>query len=159
MMVMRLNRRIIMSSRNYQRKLYSLLLAVFILLLSSLQLFAVAKDKIFVPLEHVKTNDNDIELYLHKKSLDIDLLKTKQLRLKVQVKELYKQVNERTSSFRINAYDINDGVRKFVSSQNITINRAARRSRLVNIDAGYFSTATKNIEFDLIDTANNLVNT
>lgn len=113
----------------------------------------------YLPLEFISGADEEIELQINRKSLELDLNKTQNIRVRLKVKKLYKQVNERISSFKINLYEIVGSEKKFVSSQNLTIRKGYDKGRVLSIGAGYFAAPTKMVEFEIYDTANNLVNT
>lgn len=112
----------------------------------------------YIPLQLVSGSNPDLELELHKNSFNLDLLKTANMRVRVKVKNLY-TTNESIASFKIVLYDVINGNREFVASQSLALKRGAVGSRIVSMSAGHFDATTKEVEFDLFDTQNNLVNT
>ncbi len=109
-------------------------------------------------LDFVSGSLPDLELQINNKSLNLDLAKTANMRLKVKVDDLF-TTNDSTANFKIVMYDVVSGVRKFATSQSLSIQRGATKNRIMSISAGHFDSTTKNVEFDLFDTENNLVNT
>ena len=111
----------------------------------------------YLPLDLVSGLNPELELLMHEKSFNLDLSKTQNVRVRLKVNDLYKNINS-VSSFKINVYEIISSDRKFVSSQNLTIKRGTAKSRILSLDAGYFASPVKNIEIDIFDTASNLIN-
>jgi hypothetical protein len=103
-------------------------------------------------------SEPSLKLQLNTLSQTIDLAKTPNIRVRLQVNPLYNSI-ESTNSFKINSYDISTGTRQYVSTQALTIPRGARKNRVFNINPGRFTSPTKNLEFDIFDTERNLVNT
>lgn len=112
----------------------------------------------YTPLNFVSGSLPDLELLINNKSLNLDLAKTANMRLKVKVNDLF-VTNDSTANFKIVMYDIVGGVRSFSTSQSLSIQRGATKNRIMSINAGHFDTTTKDVEFDLFDTQNNLINT
>lgn len=112
----------------------------------------------YIPLEFVSGSLPNLDLTIKRTGLDLNLAKTANMRLKVRVKDLF-TTNESTSSFKIVMYDIVNGVRKFSTSQTLSIQRGATKNRIMSINAGHFTDTSKDVEFDLFDTQNNLINT
>ncbi len=112
----------------------------------------------YIPLEFVSGSLPDLDLNINTKSLNLDLAKTANMRLKVKVDDLF-TTNDSTANFKIVMYEIINGAREFSTSQSLSIQRGARKNRILSINAGHFDSTTKNVEFDLYDTQNNLVNT
>jgi hypothetical protein len=98
----------------------------------------------------------DLALELHDKSYNLDLLKTNIIRARVKVDNLYTS-NTPLSSFTLKVYEFKNGERKFLSSQSLNIQRGAINNRVLSINAGTFETNSKSLEFELLDTENNLV--
>lgn len=137
------------------RKLnFIVLLACFIT-----SLFPVsARKHRYLALDLVSGVNPELTLLMHEKSFNLDLSKTQNVRVRLKVNDLYKNVSG-TSSFKVNLYEIISGDRKFVSSQNLTVKRNSAKSRILALDAGYFASPVKNIEIDVFDTSSSLVNT
>ena len=106
----------------------------------------------------VKGVDPDLTVYINKKSLNIDLLRTNNIRIRIKTSNLYNAI-DRISSFKISMYEIINGERQFVSSQTLTVFKGTKKSRVISIAAGYFASPTKQVEFDVYDTEGNLINT
>jgi len=124
-------------------------------------LFCIAINSALAESKYLKTNFisgiyPDLALELHEKSYRLDLLKTNQMRARVKVDNLYTS-NTPLSSFTLKVYELKNGERKFLSSQSLNIQRGAINNRVLSISAGTFETASKNLEFELLDTENNLV--
>ena len=140
------------------KKLNLLLLILSLILNLNCSLFVFALNPRYLPIDLVYGIDTELDLLLHEKSFELDLSRTQNIRVRLKVNDLYKNI-ERVSSFKIAVYEIVGSERKFVSSQNLTLKRGGSSSRVLGLDAGYFASPTKNIEIDLFDTANNLINT
>lgn len=134
----------------------NIILFLAILMLSP-NLEALAASK-YVPVTFVTGIKPDLELELHEKSFNLDLLKTDAIRARVKVNDLYTSVDS-LSSFTIKMYEVVGGQREFISSQSLNIKRGASNNRVLSIQAGFFATSSKVVEFDLLDTENNLINT
>ena len=119
---------------------------------------SASKRNRYLPLDLVSGLNPELSLLMHPKSFNLDLLKTQNIRVRLKVSDLYKNIN-RVSSFKVNIYEIIGSDRKFVSSQNLTVKRGSSKSRILALDAGYFASPTKNVEIDVFDTASNVVNT
>ncbi len=99
----------------------------------------------------------ELDLQIHEKSLNLDLAKTANLRLRVRVEDLY-TTNDSTANFKVIVYDLIGGVKSFSSSQSLSIQRGANRYRILSVNAGHFPTTSKDVLFELYDTQNNLIN-
>lgn len=117
-----------------------------------------AKKNRYVAMEKVSTKNSDLDLFINDKTLTLDLLKTNNIRVRIKAKELYNSI-DRTASFKISTYEVNGSSRTFISSQQLSIFKGFRKSRVVSISAGEFTTSSKILEFDIYDTAGNLINT
>lgn len=128
---------------------------------SSLLLFCFASNLALAAPKYIKTNFisgiyPDLALELHEKSFNLDLLKTDQIRARVKVNNLYIS-NSPLASFTIRVYEFVNGDRKFLSAQSLNIQRGAINNRVMSISAGSFDSSSKNLEFELLDTENNIV--
>ncbi|MCE2929372.1 MAG: hypothetical protein LW817_07065, partial [Candidatus Caenarcaniphilales bacterium] len=112
----------------------------------------------YIPTTFVSGSDSGLQLYINRKSLNLDLTRTKNIRVRVKARELHNSYDGVTS-FRINVYEIRNGTRIFVSTQNTTVYKGYSKSRVISLDAGYFVTPSKIIELELADTAGNIINT
>ncbi|MCE2929702.1 MAG: hypothetical protein LW817_08760, partial [Candidatus Caenarcaniphilales bacterium] len=110
----------------------------------------------YKPLAWVSGVDSGLRLYIHEKSLNLDLAKTNEIRLRVKVSPLFNS-KDQISSFKIILKDAETG--DFITSQNLTISRSHRGSRVISFNAGFFKSATKTLDIELYDTANYLLNT
>jgi hypothetical protein len=130
-------------------------------IVSLVVLFCITINSALAEAKYLKTNFisgiyPDLALELHEKSYRLDLLKSNQLRARVKVDNLYTSITP-LSSFTLKVYELKNGQRKFLSSQSLNIQRGAINNRVLSIGAGTFETASKNLEFELLDTENNLV--
>ena len=119
---------------------------------------ALAKSNRYVALERVTTKNPDLDLFINEKSQTIDLARTQNIRVRIKAKDLYNSI-DRTSSFKISTFERNGTERTFISSQQLSIFKGFRRSRVLSISAGEFTSPTKILEFDIYDTAGNVINT
>lgn len=102
--------------------------------------------------------DPSLDLQMHEKSYNLDLSRTQNIRVRLKVDKLYKN-NSSINSFKVSLYEIVNSERNFISTQNLTIKKGSVRSRILSLEAGYFSSPNKNIEIDVFNTVSNLVNT
>jgi hypothetical protein len=119
---------------------------------------AVAKKKNrYVAMERVLANDADLDMFINEKSQTIDLARTQNIRVRIKARDLYNSI-DRTASFKIAVFEVDGTSRKFITSQQLSIFKGFKRSRVLSISAGDFTSPTKNLEFEVYDTAGNLVN-
>lgn len=118
---------------------------------------ALAKKNRYVALERVLSNNPELDLFINEKSQTIDLARTQNIRVRIKAKDLYNSI-DRTASFKISVFENNGTERNFISSQQLSIFKGFKRSRVLSISAGEFSSPTKNLEFDIYDTAGNIIN-
>lgn len=138
------------------KKLYFVLLAL--LLLSSNLLGVNARRRAYKELDFLSGISPELKMYINAKSLDLDLAKTNNIRISFKVNDLIAIVPNQ-GAVRVDLYEISANNRIFVARHSLNLNAGARRNRIFSVDAGFFSTNTKNIEIDLRDAANNLINT
>ena len=119
---------------------------------------AMAAKNRYIALEKVVIKNPDLDLFINEKSQTIDLARTQNIRVRVKAKDLYNSI-DRTASFKISIFENNGTTRKFLSSQQLSVFKGFKRSRVLSISAGDFTSPTKNIEFDIYDTAGNVINT
>ena len=112
----------------------------------------------YIKFELVEGLNPGLQLELNAKSQKLDLAQTGNLRIRLKIRDLYTSV-ENESSFKIDLFEVKNGQRKFISSQNLTVNRSATKNRIISIGAGHFDEPTKTIEIDVYDTENYKVNT
>jgi|GEM_PF-5560226 len=111
----------------------------------------------YKPLEFVSGQDEELKVNIAARSMELDLLKGRKIKLKVNPKALYK-TKEKSATYKINLYDTTSGDRELVTTQNITVTRGDKIS-YANLDLNYFTTTDKDIEIDIYDTLGDLVNT
>ncbi len=111
---------------------------------------------VYDPLEKISGSD-EISLSIHHATANLDLGRNSNMRIRVKVDKLFKSIDSQ-ASFKIMAYEIVAGDRKFLTSQSLSLLRGAKKNRVLSISAGHFTGTSKVIEFELYDTANNLVN-
>lgn len=100
----------------------------------------------------------NLKLYINKKSLDLDLSKTQNIRIRLKASELYSTV-EPSSSFKVSLYEVLAGdTKKFISSQTLTVSKKSISNRIISIGVGHFTQNTKQVLFEIYDTAGNLIN-
>ncbi len=119
---------------------------------------AMAAKNRYIALEKVVIKNPDLDLFINEKSQTIDLARTQNIRVRVKAKDLYNSI-DRIASFKISIFENNGTTRKFLSSQQLSVFKGFKRSRVLSISAGDFTSPTKNIEFDIYDTAGNVINT
>ncbi|MCE2929325.1 MAG: hypothetical protein LW817_06830, partial [Candidatus Caenarcaniphilales bacterium] len=112
----------------------------------------------YLPMQFISGIDSELKLYINRQSLNLDLSRTNNIRVRLKAKELFNSI-ERVSSFTIKVYDVTSGERQFISSQNVTVGKQSKTTRLVSLNAGHFEEPSKLLEIEVIDTARNLVNT
>jgi hypothetical protein len=119
---------------------------------------AEAQNNRYVALEKVLDKNPELDLFINEKSQTIDLARTQNIRVRIKAKDLYNSI-DRTASFKISVYENKGAERKFISSQQLSIFKGFKRSRVLSISAGEFTSPTKKLEFDIYDTAGNIINT
>lgn len=149
-------------TRLIPEKLKLILLAIW-LLFSNVSLAMAATEELpaeqrYAEMTFVRGIDPDLMVYINKKSLNIDLLRTNNIRVRIKTSHVYSAI-DKISSFKISMYEIVNGERRFVSSQTLTVFKGTKKSRVISIAAGYFAAPTKQVEFDVFDTEGNLINT
>lgn len=116
--------------------------------------------------EELQVLDGDINspvtLEIHRKSREIDLNSTSNIRLLVRSRDINLTKNK-YSSFKIMTFEVDDsGNRTYLSSQNVTVsNKKGKKNniRTISINLGAFQSNSKNLEFDLYDTSGKKINT
>ncbi len=98
--------------------------------------------------------ESEMQVLISKKSKNLDLARTSNIRLRLRPEDLYRSKNT-SSSFKVNAYEIKNGQRVFISSQAITLLKSNSNSKIISVDLGYFDKMKKDIELDVFDTNNN----
>ncbi len=109
-------------------------------------------------LTYISGSNPNLELFIHKDDQELNLAKKSVIRLQLKVGSLYTAGNE-SKSFLIVIYDISNGVRRFVSTEAITINPDSTGTRTIEVDAGRFASSSKTIEIDLLNTERVVINT
>ncbi|MDA1020102.1 MAG: hypothetical protein O2962_00955, partial [Cyanobacteria bacterium] len=112
----------------------------------------------YVAMDFLSGIKPDVELQININSLNLDLSKTSNIRIRIQPKSIYTSLDN-AESFRINMYEIVAGTRTFVTSRNASVNKESRNNKTLSVDAGRFVTTSKTLEFDVFDTEGQLVNT
>lgn len=112
----------------------------------------------YVALDFVSGIQPNLMMAINEKSLNLDLAKTENIRVRFDPSELLKIVPAQGTA-TVKLYEVIGGERHFVTSHSLNMNSGARKNRILSIDAGSFSSPTKQVELDLIDAANNLINT
>lgn len=127
-------------------------------MLMSIQPFSpVGADDDYQALSFLSGVNPDISLEIRKSDLELNLLKSANMRIRVNVSKLY-TTNDSTASFKVSVYEVTNGSREFLSTQSLSLLRGARRDRILSINAGTFTSPSKDLEFELYDTQNNLIN-
>jgi hypothetical protein len=126
------------------------------ILLSCISFASVSANSNYVKTQFISGIYPDLALELHYKSFNLDLLKTNVIRARVKVNDLYTTIHPQ-ASFTLKVYEIKNGQRVFLTSQSLSLLRGAINNRILSISAGTFESASKNLEFELLDTENNLV--
>lgn len=103
----------------------------------------------------VKSSDPDLLLYIDKKSLNLNLQKTNNIKLRINTSPLLNSQDSLTS-FKILMYEVLNGERRFIASQ-VLVPKEVGQSSVVTMAAGHFTTAIKQVEFDV--SRGNLINT
>jgi hypothetical protein len=114
--------------------------------------------QVYVPLDMVSGTRPDLAMRINQRSLNLDLAKTNNIRLRFNVKDLMAIVPTQ-GVVSVKIYEIVSGERVFTSQNSLNLNSGARKNRIMAVDVGFFATPNKQIEIDLIDAANNVVNT
>jgi hypothetical protein len=109
-------------------------------------------------LSFVSGSNPNLELFIHKDDLELNLAKKSTMRLQLKVSALYITGTE-SKSFQIVVYDINNNSREFVSSEAITIDPESKGTRTIEVEAGRFSSSSKSIQVDILNTEGTLINT
>lgn len=137
-------------------KIRNLILALLIVLVT--QPFNIANaGALYQDLAYLSGTNPDISLQIRKNDLELNLLKSANIRVRVKVNKLY-TTNDSTASFKISMYDVSGPTREYISSQSLSLIRGVKGNRVLSMNAGNFTSSNKSLEFDLFDTQNNLVN-
>ncbi len=99
-----------------------------------------------------------LDMSIHKDDQELNLAKKSTIRLQLKVGSLYK-IGTDSKSFLLVVYDTSSGTRHFVSTEAITIDKDSTGTRVIEVDAGRFSSTSKSIEIDLLDTERVVINT
>jgi hypothetical protein len=130
---------------------------LFLVLLLSCFTFSIVEAKSrYVRTQFISGIYPNLALELHEKSFNLDLLKTNVIRARVKVNNLYTS-NTPLASFTLRIYELKNGNREFLTSQSLNILRGAINNRILSISTGTFTSPSKLLEFELLDTENNLV--
>ena len=142
-----------------EKKFKAIFLVIVLLTTMVLNFLPVsAKKNRYLSLERISGTNPELNLYINEKSLNLDLLKTKNIRLRIKARDLYSSI-DRISSFKISVFEIENSQRKFIASQQLSIFKGYRKSRIISLSAGEFTTNTKNLEFEVYNTQGQLINT
>jgi hypothetical protein len=114
--------------------------------------------QVYVALDMVSGTKPDLAMRINQRSLNLDLAKTNNIRLRFNVKDLM-TIAPNQGVVAVKIYEIVNGERVFTSQSSLSLNSGARKNRIMAVDAGFFTTPNKQVEIDLIDPANNVVNT
>ncbi len=116
------------------------------------------KNTKYVAIPYVSGSNPGLALEINEKSLDLDLAKTRNLRLRIDGRDLFQSIPN-SGSFKIELYEVVAGQDdKYISTQSVTINRN-NKNKIISIDAGEFLAAGKTLKFLVYDTQGNYVNT
>lgn len=99
-----------------------------------------------------------LELSIHKDDQELNLAKKSTIRLQLKVNPLYETGTE-SKSFQIVLYDMNNNVREFVSTEAITLDPESKGTRIIEVEAGRFSSTSKSIQIDILNTERTVINT
>lgn len=115
----------------------------------------------YTSLDFISGINPDVDLQIRNSDLNgINLLKRDNVRLRVKgIRNLVTDTVETWGVITVNMYEINSASRDFVGSQKLTVRSTSTGRRVISFDVGRFNATTKEVEFDLIDTNNNLINT
>lgn len=100
----------------------------------------------------------NLELSIHKDDQELNLAKKSTIRLQLKVNSLYETGNE-SKSFQIIVYDVISNIRHFVSMESITIDPNSKGTRVIEVEAGRFSSSSKSIQIDILNTERTVINT
>ncbi len=123
--------------------------------------YAATKHKSsYVPLDYITGTNSDLALELHEKSFDLDLAKTRNMRVRLKARKLFQSIPN-SASFKVELYEVKDAqADNLISAQTVTVNRGTSdKNRILSIDAGAFTTSSKKLKFVIYDTEGNYVNT
>ncbi len=109
-------------------------------------------------LTYISGSRPSLELFIHKDDQELNLAKKSTIRLQLKVATLYDNGNE-SKSFLLVIYDVSSGIRRFISTEAITIDKTSTGTRVIEVDAGRFTNTSKSIEIDLLDTERIVINT
>ena len=139
---------------------FSILLTSFCLLLGSNAHAATKHKSSYVPIDYITGTNSDLALELHEKSFDLDLAKTRNMRVRLKARKLFQSIPN-SASFKVELYEVKDGqADNLISAQVVTVNRGTSdKNRILSIDAGAFTTNSKKLKFVIYDTEGNYVNT
>jgi hypothetical protein len=114
--------------------------------------------RVYLPLDFVSGTQSGLRLAIRDRSLNLDLARTNNIRLRFNPRELM-AIPQTQGALTLALYEIVNNNRQLVSTQSVNLNSGANKNRILAVDAGRFITPTKELEIDLIDTNNNVVNT
>ncbi len=139
---------------------FSTLMVIFCLLLGSNVDAATKHKSSYVPIDYVTGTNSDLALEMHEKSFDLDLAKTRNMRVRLKARKLFQSIPN-SASFKVELYEVKDGqADNYISAQTVTVNRGTSdKNRILSIDAGAFTTSSKKLKFIVYDTEGNYVNT
>jgi hypothetical protein len=102
--------------------------------------------------------DENINLLIHRKSLEIDITRTTRIRFALELQGYYKLVG-RKPIFAIKVYDHSYGERELISYGRIRVNSPRTRYKFFNLDLLSFKNSNRKIEIELLDDNDNILNT
>lgn len=132
------------------------LFLVMALMLGSMTMEAKAAK--YTDMEVVSETLPNVNMQIRTRDLELNLLKSSNMRIRIQrIRDLYTTIDS-TASFKVSVYDVSNGGKEFLASHSLSLLRGARKFRVLSINAGEFASTSKDLEFELYDTQNNLVN-
>ena len=136
-------------------------LVVVIVFVLSLMLNAAHAASRYTSLALISGVNPDVDFQVRTTDLEsVDFLKRDNIRIRVRgISDLVSDSLESFAVITINMYDVINGTREFVRSQSLTVRTGSSGRRVISFDVGEFTSESKEVEFDLLDTNNNLVNT
>ncbi len=129
---------------------------IFLLLLNFCYVNAVSDP--YIAIDFISGSDPNLKFYLLKQDQELNLKETHSINIKIDSTDLYISNNNNNSSFKIDCFEINNNIRTFLNTQNITF-APETKIRTLNINIGYFTKNSKTLQFEVYNSNKNLINT
>lgn len=135
-----------------------MLFIALLLFCTPLEVSSKRKLRKYNELEYISGVSETIPIYIHQKSLNIDLARTRDLRFAIDLRDYYELVG-RFNSFTIKVYDLNYGGRDLINQSHIKIHKPKAHFKKFNLELDNYKHDIRQMEVDLLDHNSNLVNT